>query len=379
MKPAHKVKLASLAELELVVTQLPDRSRLMMALLAAWCAMRFGELAELRRGDLDLKTNRVKIRRSVVRVRAEMIVGPPKTDAGIRDVAIPPHLIPSVSSGCATTAQRSVPCLPIWRLRDHVVGRGMGAVTLDEVMGITGLSRGSATEAMRRARATGQFFTPVPGLYIPIPSEYSAWGVVPATDFIDQMMGFLGRSYYVGLLSAAELHGAAHQRPQVFQVMVDRRVADRDIERVRLRFYERTDVDRAPVTLRNSSTAQVRVSTPEATVLDLAARPRDSGSLNNVATIVGELAGDGKLDADELVAVAPQYPLAVVRRLGWLLDCVASYADTQDLVEPLHDFVTSHSDEGRRAIDVLAAGGPRRGSTNGKWGLVENTAVEPDL
>jgi integrase len=72
-----------------------DRYRL-MALLAAWCAMRFGELAELRRGDLDLKTNRVKIRRGVVRVRVEMIVGPPKTDAGIRDVAISPHLIPAV-------------------------------------------------------------------------------------------------------------------------------------------------------------------------------------------------------------------------------------------------------------------------------------------
>ena len=74
---------------------LPDRYRL-MALLAAWCAMRFGELAELRSGDLDLKNNRIQIRRAVVRVRGEMIVGPPKTDAGIRDVAIPPHLIPAV-------------------------------------------------------------------------------------------------------------------------------------------------------------------------------------------------------------------------------------------------------------------------------------------
>ncbi len=95
VKPAHKVRPASLAELGVVVTELPDRYRL-MALLAAWCAMRFGELAELRRGDLDLKTNRVKIRRGVVRVRGEMIVGPPKTDAGIRDVAIPPHLTPAV-------------------------------------------------------------------------------------------------------------------------------------------------------------------------------------------------------------------------------------------------------------------------------------------
>ena len=95
VRPAHKVVPATLGELEVIVQNLPDRYRL-MALFAAWCAMRFGELAELRRGDLDLKNNRIQIRRGVVRVRGEMIVGPPKTDAGIRDVAIPPHLIPAV-------------------------------------------------------------------------------------------------------------------------------------------------------------------------------------------------------------------------------------------------------------------------------------------
>ncbi|WP_220454260.1 tyrosine-type recombinase/integrase [Nocardioides immobilis] len=95
VKPAHKVKPATLAELEVLVKNLPDKYRL-MALLAAWCAMRFGELAELRRGDIDVKHKRIQIRRGVVRVRGQMIVGPPKTDAGIRDVAIPPHLMPTV-------------------------------------------------------------------------------------------------------------------------------------------------------------------------------------------------------------------------------------------------------------------------------------------
>lgn len=95
VKPAHKVAPASLGELKVIVTNLRGRYRL-MALFAAWCAMRFGELAELRRGDLDLKHNRVQIRCAVVRVRGEMIVGSPETDAGVRDVAIPPHLIPAV-------------------------------------------------------------------------------------------------------------------------------------------------------------------------------------------------------------------------------------------------------------------------------------------
>ncbi len=91
----HKVRPASLQELETIVEELPPRYRL-MALLAAWCAMRLGELTELRRGDLDLRDSRVKIRRAVVRADGQYIVGLPKTDAGIRDVAIPPHLLPEV-------------------------------------------------------------------------------------------------------------------------------------------------------------------------------------------------------------------------------------------------------------------------------------------
>jgi integrase len=95
VKRVHKVEPATLAELEVMTNALPPRYRLML-LLAAWCAMRFGELAELRRKDLDLVNDVVRIRRAVVKVRGEFIIGTPKTDAGTRDVAIPPHLMPAV-------------------------------------------------------------------------------------------------------------------------------------------------------------------------------------------------------------------------------------------------------------------------------------------
>jgi integrase len=99
-KRAHQVKPASLDELRTIVEEMPDRYKL-MALLAAWCAMRFGELTELRRGDIDLRAGRVKVRRGVVRVDGEFIIGPPKTDAGVRDIAIPPHLMPLVKDHLA--------------------------------------------------------------------------------------------------------------------------------------------------------------------------------------------------------------------------------------------------------------------------------------
>jgi integrase len=94
-KRVKKIKPASLAELEALVTATPERYRAMV-LLAAWCGLRFGELAELRRGDVDTKTGVLRIRRGVVRAEGVVIVKKPKSDAGIRDVAIPPHLLPLV-------------------------------------------------------------------------------------------------------------------------------------------------------------------------------------------------------------------------------------------------------------------------------------------
>jgi integrase len=99
-KRVHRVKPATLPELEALVNAIPARYRL-MALLASWCALRFGELAELRRHDVDTRKGVLHIRRAVVRADGQVIVGTPKSDAGVRDVAIPPHLLPAVKAHIA--------------------------------------------------------------------------------------------------------------------------------------------------------------------------------------------------------------------------------------------------------------------------------------
>lgn len=99
-----KIKPASLAELERIVAAMPERLRLMV-LLAAWCALRFGELAELRRKDVDVKAGVLHVRRGVTWVDGKAIIGKPKSDAGTRDVAIPPHLLPAVKAHLRQHAQ----------------------------------------------------------------------------------------------------------------------------------------------------------------------------------------------------------------------------------------------------------------------------------
>ncbi len=99
----HKIKPATLIELEALVTATrPERYRLMV-LLASWCALRFGELAELRRGDIDVRNGVIHVRRAVVRANGQTVVSTPKSDAGTRDVAIPPHLMPMVKEHLRTS------------------------------------------------------------------------------------------------------------------------------------------------------------------------------------------------------------------------------------------------------------------------------------
>jgi len=100
VRRAKTIRPASLAELETLVTAMPGRYRLMV-LLAAWCALRFGELAELRRSDIDVRNAVIHVRRGVVRISGGRKVKDPKSQAGKRDVNIPPHLVPLVKDHLA--------------------------------------------------------------------------------------------------------------------------------------------------------------------------------------------------------------------------------------------------------------------------------------
>lgn len=91
-KRVHKVQPANVTDIEALTAKMPQRLQLAVT-CASWLAMRQGEILELRRRDIDLSAGVVRIRRALVRVGGTLAVDTPKTLAGERDVAIPPHLI----------------------------------------------------------------------------------------------------------------------------------------------------------------------------------------------------------------------------------------------------------------------------------------------
>jgi integrase len=91
-KRAREIRPASVEELATLIGAAPPKYRAML-ILGAWCALRFGELTELRRKDVDLKAGVIRVRRGVTWVNGEPIIGTPKSAAGSRNVSIPPHLV----------------------------------------------------------------------------------------------------------------------------------------------------------------------------------------------------------------------------------------------------------------------------------------------
>ncbi|WP_242511294.1 tyrosine-type recombinase/integrase [Pengzhenrongella frigida] len=94
---AKPIKPATLPELTALTAAMPERYRLAI-LLGAWCQLRFGEASELRRRDIDMKDGVVRVRRGVTWLTGKPVVDTPKTEAGVRDIAIPPHLLPVVKT-----------------------------------------------------------------------------------------------------------------------------------------------------------------------------------------------------------------------------------------------------------------------------------------
>jgi len=210
---------------------------------------------------------------------------------------------------------------------------------------------------------------PRSGFYVIVDPQHRSAGTLPPEWFIHDLMKNVGRPYYVGLLSAAQLHGAAHHRPQTFQVVVPQRAARPiDVGNVRIRFHGKGPFRRSQTIEAKTPTGFMKVSNPETTAWDLVRYFKAAGGLGNVVTVLSELAGS--LDAKRLAdTVFRHNEVIVAQRLGHLLECVGR----RDLSRGFEKWV---ADAPLRPLDPAA---PVDGaSQSGKWHLIVNIQTEPE-
>jgi predicted transcriptional regulator of viral defense system len=240
--------------------------------------------------------------------------------------------------------------------------------TEDAVRAI-GASVPAVRASLRRLKAKGEVADPYRGFYVIVPTEFRRLGCLPADQFIPQLMEHLGEPYYVALLSAAELHGAAHQRPQGFQVMVASNRRPLVCGNVRVQFVARKDLARTPVIEKNTPRGTLRVASAEATAFELVGYADQCGGLDNVASVLADLVDH--IDAQKLAAAARDCPVAWVQRLGYLLDL----GEHRDLTDTLVPYVQEHA----HAVAPLVRAHPKVGAQRvERWKLAVNASVGPD-
>jgi predicted transcriptional regulator of viral defense system len=210
---------------------------------------------------------------------------------------------------------------------------------------------------------------PKSGFYVIVDPQHRSAGTLPPEWFIHDLMKHMNRPYYVGLLSAAQVHGAAHHRPQEFQVMIPKRTV-RPVRagNAQIRFFGKGAFDRSGVQEVKTPTGFMKVATPETTAWDLVRYFKAAGGLENVVTVLSELAE--KLDAKKLLdAVKRHGEVTVAQRLGYLLDRVGRRDVTKGLAEWIAD----------APLRPLDPGAPVDGASESrKWHLLVNAELEPE-
>lgn len=227
-------------------------------------------------------------------------------------------------------------------------------------------------KALKRLASRGRVKRLRKGFHAIIPVEYTRQGVPPADWFVDDLMRSLGQPYYIGLLSAAALHDAAHQQVQQLQIVVPKQERPLVVPGLSIRFFRKKNFDATPLQSRKGHSGMLPVSTPEATALDLVRHSRQIGGLDAVLTILAELAES--LKPEPLAAAAEKEgETAQIQRLGWLLDHLGQSA----LADALHSTLPESKLLSRATLDP---GSPRTGPITGnRWRILENAHPEVDL
>lgn len=208
---------------------------------------------------------------------------------------------------------------------------GRYTFTRTEAETTTGRTFIAVQSALRRLKEQNRIFSPRRGFYVVVPAEYRNTGVIPASWFIDDLMKFIGQPYYVGLLSAAAIHGAAHQQPMVFQVITNKPTRLIQYSHHRIHFTMSSLLEQMPVQNIQTETGSILVGTPETTAFDLIRYHCTAGHVNHVASVLSELIE--RIDKERILDVAGIVRIPDVQRLGYILDIIGEKHLADELAE----------------------------------------------
>ncbi len=260
------------------------------------------------------------------------------------------------------------------RLADYIKNRqskGYFYFTTEQAQTALGVSIAALRAAIRRFQQRGELAEPVRGFHLILPPEHQKQGCLPALYFIDELASYLDLPYYVCLLSAGSIYGAAHQKPQVLQVMIPAKRLPIKCGQVVIQWVTNKQLSSMPTQKIKTDYGYVIASTPEVTAKDLVTYPHRAAGMSNVVTVLSELVD--KMRVKELKALinSSGKRLNWIQRLGYCLDFVGEKKLSQALYERLKQSRFS-------SILLCSRGSITTPIFNKKWRLYVNDQLEID-
>ena len=209
------------------------------------------------------------------------------------------------------------------------------------------------------------------GFYVIVPVQYQLKGVVPPAYYIDSLMDYVGKPYYVGLLSAAAMHGAAHQRAMKTQVMTVMPRIKASGKNSFLDWNYRQEIPEAFIMKKNAEIGTLRYSGPELTAIDLVQFASHVGGYQRASTVLAELMDS--VDIERMHGLISFTSVTTIQRLGYLLEYVLS---RQDQADALFRFLKT---QGPWNSILLSNDQDRRGDVPAnRWHVNGNVNIEVD-
>jgi len=237
-----------------------------------------------------------------------------------------------------------------------------------------GVSENALKKTLQRLKNKKSIVMVRRGFYVIVPPEYRAKGIIPTSFYVNDLMKFLNRDYYVGLLNAAAYYGAAHQQPQSYSIITEG-IALRPIksDKVNIHFFIKNNWNKGDIVKKKVDTGYINISSPELTALDLISYYNEVGGFNRVATILEEL--KELIQPDKLIETAKRYnETTAIQRLGYILEYILQ---DNELSNVLYTYLESigHYPAVLRPQKMK----PDNMITGNKWKIVPNVEIEADI
>ena len=150
----------------------------------------------------------------------------------------------------------------------NIRSKGRFSFTFEELNRTFDSSEQAIRRKLYRLKADNKIAIIRKDFYVALPPEYAQNGSLPVFLYIDDLMKYLKRDYYLGLYTAASLYGAAHQQPMEYQAIIQTPMRAIVEKNTQINFLVRKAWQQEGIEKKKSAAGYFNVSSPELTALD---------------------------------------------------------------------------------------------------------------